>query len=249
MQQGIVPGADILRAIHLQESAELSWLVTGEGRSFRIYNAPDAGDFDTHIGEMLTTLGVQNQGIYLCDDGHRLIVANVREKKYQYRNDTIKYRSWEMASGIFSKPLYDFLTKLFAQTKAESEKVNWFHAVITPAEMTGIVKGERSPLALFGDQKKLEASVEVSPIKSMRTTLKSLLNHVQQTSDSSEVIMPAQLAQVIEVVDAFNERKMTNPNKEQKSKLYSAVYNHCQRTGEAPEQVANSVLPSLLDVI
>ncbi|WP_419533395.1 hypothetical protein [Endozoicomonas sp.] len=249
MQKGQTPGSEILKAINLQEGVELTWLVTGEGRAFRIYNASDSNDFSNHVMQILASQRASKQDIYLCHDNQRMVIAIASEKEYKYRNEAVQYRAWELSSGQFSQTLYDILEKHFSLRDSGEQEVNWYSTYVEPAELTSIIKGEMSPLILFGDQKKVTPMLAVVKVDNVHKVLKPLQDDITVSSNCSDSISSDLLYNVIDVVNFFCDRQAIPLNMKQRAKLYTAIYNHCQRTSTDPQNSATSILPNLLDVI
>ncbi|KEI69309.1 hypothetical protein [Endozoicomonas elysicola] len=249
MQKGQTPGSEILKAISLQEGVELTWLVTGEGRAFRIYNASDSNDFSEQIMRMLASQRADTQNIYLCHDNQRIVIAVSTEKEYQYRSEIIQYQAWELYSGKFSQTLYDIIAKHFSLRDSEEREVNWYNAYVRPAELTSIIKGEMQPLILFGDQKRVSPLLTLVQVHDINKVLKPLLDNMTVSPTCSDSISSDLLYNVIDEVNFFCDRQAPSLNMKQRAKLYTAIYNHCQRASSDPQNSAASILPSLLDVI
>ncbi|WP_422449138.1 MULTISPECIES: hypothetical protein [unclassified Endozoicomonas] len=250
MQKDVVPGSEILRVVHLREGVELTWLVTGSGRPFCINTALDTDDLNKMVN--LNLLKNLNKSIvHLCHDGLQIVVAVGTRSSYIYKENTIKYRRWEMYSGRFSRKLAETLIYHFSSDEADSKENGWFCSHIPSDKLTSIIRGEQGALHLFGDNDKLKPSLQIQPIDDMELMLGSLLSQLseQRSSSNEKNIYGDLLKQVMICVDDYCREDSIHLDIDQQAKIYTSIYNHCQRTGESPYSVGLNLLPTLLDIV
>ncbi len=249
---GTIPGSAILRAIHDKEFVNISWLISGDGMPFRTYYALSSFDLHNILEDHVRT-DIFDKTVYICADTTRIAIFLSSPATYDFKGETVTYTKWDGYAGDFSHSIYDLLLSAYRGV-SQFNSDQWFSAMVTPNDLIEIFRGKRSPIHLFGDGNKLNPALKTRPVHDIEKEFAPLLNQLDEQQSAMFIssdanIHPDILCSVIDTIDSRLVSSGKTISLDQKSRLYSTIYNECKTRNISPDAIPEITYKVLVDMI